>query len=292
MKDPQPEEVLALVKESPAHVAAHDKESWLALFSRSASIEDPVGSAPHARGGSANGDPIERFYETFIAPNEIRIESALDAVAGREVARDVVIHTRLSSGVSIDVAAYLLYEVAKEDGQLRLQRMSAHWNLPAMSWQVVSGGLAGLAAMTAVTFRMARFQGLAGIWGYMAGMRSIGSRGRGAVEKFAAAVRTRDERALASLLVERGAVVEWPVPVALRERSAAADLLAQLPPGTVLRCERPITGGPVTAFRFEVFGPAFADKIQPGIGFFYFDAATSRIARARFFFAGSQGGSP
>src|SRR5688572_19445394 len=90
------ETLLAVAKESPARVAVHDKAGWLALFAQQGIIEDPVGAAPHQRQGPAGGqDPLDAFYETFIAPNEISLASSLDVVAGNEVARDVVISTRL-----------------------------------------------------------------------------------------------------------------------------------------------------------------------------------------------------
>src|SRR5215212_421479 len=111
------EALLAVAKESPARVAAHDKAGWLALFARQGMIEDPVGAAPHRRSGSgeAGRDPLDDFYETFIAPNDIRLDSSLDVVAGREVARDVVISTRLPHGAEAEVAAYLLYEIVEEE---------------------------------------------------------------------------------------------------------------------------------------------------------------------------------
>jgi hypothetical protein len=258
-------------------VAAHDKAGWLALFCREAVIEDPVGTAPHRRGDSAKAiDPLERFYETFIAQNQIRFESSLDVVAGYQMARDVVIHTQLASGINIEVAAYLLYKTVQEQGELRISHMAAHWDLPRMSWQVTSNGLRGLTTMTAMTGRMLRFQGVSGIVGYMRGMvQGIGARGRAEVDKFASLVQKRDARALAALWQEHETLVEWPA----GETISAPDLLSRFPAGVGFAIERPISSGWVTAFRFTIAG----EKGLPGIAFFQFDPVTHRIARARFF---------
>ena len=77
-------ESLVAVGGSPAAVAAHDKEGWLSLFTPSAVVNDPVGSAPHR--GPAQ---LSRFYDTFIAPNTIGFQVNHDVVCGASVLRDV-----------------------------------------------------------------------------------------------------------------------------------------------------------------------------------------------------------
>ncbi len=277
------EQVLALAKESPALVAAHDKAGWLALFGQSAVIEDPVGSAPHRRSGAASlrglpgDDPLDRFYETFIAPNDVHMESSLDVVAGSMAARDVVISTRMSTGITVVVPTYLLYETTEEGGALRLKRLAAHWELPRMSWQVLSTGPRGLFTMTAVSYRMLRVQGLMGMLGYSRGMvQGIGAHGRDAVQRFASAVRARDVQTLAELF-ERDAVVEWPAEKAI----PTMEILSRVPAGMEFGIERPISSGWVTAFRFAV-GTSNGHR-RPGIGFFRFNPTTKRIEHARFF---------
>lgn len=281
------EQVLALAKESPACVGRHDKSSWLALFGRSGMVEDPVGAAPHVRGAGEAGeaDPLERFYETFIAPNKIRMESHLDVVAGGEVARDVTIFTELSNGAPVNVAAYLLYEIAPEGDALRIQRLAAHWDLPRMSLQVMTGGLRGLVAMNLVTVRMLRCQGVGGVVNYMRGMfQGIFGRGVAAVGRLAEALNHRDAQGLGQLFVEHDAVVEWPVAGGGgRQQLGPGALLEQLPKGARFAIERPLSAGWVTACRFTVSG---ADvQRQTGIAYFHFDQASERISRARFFVA-------
>lgn len=273
------EALLALAKESPARVAVHDKVGWLGLFARQGMVEDPVGAAPHRRGEGVDGkpDPLDAFYETFIAPNEISLVSSLDVVAGREVARDVVISTRLMHGAQAEVAAYLLYEIVDEDGALRIARLGAHWQVMDMSLRVMGKGLRGLLAVNAITLRMLRTEGLAGLAGYLRGFSGIGGQGPATLEKFAAAVHSRDATALATLFTEHDATVEWPIGEMLRP----ADFLQRLPAGAEWHFERPQNSGFVTACRFSLSGP---EPCQ-GIAFFHFDRDSRRIEKARFFSA-------
>ena len=119
------EQILETVQRSPALVAAQDKAAWIALFSSDGTVEDPVGGAVNRRGGNVESrtleDELSRFWDTFIAGNEIRFEVRADRLGASELARDVVIHTRLSTGMTIDVPAYLLYEVVLEQGAPRIQ---------------------------------------------------------------------------------------------------------------------------------------------------------------------------
>ena len=69
---------LDLVKASPATVAAHDRSGWMDLFALYAMVEDPVGGAPHhsggfdRRSGRRGHTVLGRFYDTYIAPNQVR----------------------------------------------------------------------------------------------------------------------------------------------------------------------------------------------------------------------------
>jgi hypothetical protein len=165
------EELLELVSRSPAAVRTHDKRAWLELFSRAAVIEDPVGTAPHHRTvpgeGTASGeDPLGRFWQTFIAPNQISLAAYQDIVIGDEVVRDVLIRSQLPSGLTIEVPAYVIYRTTEENGEARIEALMAHWELRSMLRQGIAGGLAGLSTMIQLGWRMLKIQGAAGVLGY------------------------------------------------------------------------------------------------------------------------------
>ena len=273
---------LDAAKASPECVAKHDKAGWLALFAEGGVVEDPVGSAPnrkgHFRGRSRSGDDeLGLFYETFIAPNEIRFEVLRDIVSETEVVRDVLIHTTLSTGLQVSVPAYLIYEMTEEDGEIRIARLAAHWELPRLSLQTLRGGLKGWTSMLRLSGKMLRIQGVAGMAGYSKGMlRGIFGRGRTVLSELCEAVARADEAAIAGLFVDGAAGIELP---AGQERSPH-QLLEHLGPGARLTPSDPNAAGWTTAFRFEL---ERSEGSEAGIGFLAFRPGTRKLVSARFY---------
>jgi hypothetical protein len=268
------QQLLRVVERSPACVAAQDRAGWLALFTRDGVVEDPVGAARTSRAA------LGSFYDTFIRGNQIAFEVFDDLTAAGEVVRDVVIHTRLATGLRIDVPAHLVYEVVDEDGALRIRRMRAIWDLRARTLAALTSGPRGLWTLCVVFATMLRAQGLMGVLGYARGLVSgIFARGPETVDRLAAAVGAGDPAALANLFTPRAAL-EFP---AGAPRSLAA-WLALLGPGAALRVSKAIAAGWLTAFRFVVEGGAQAGAA--GVALLEFDRSTRKIARARFFLRG------
>ena len=125
---------LALVECSPAAVAAHDKQGWLQIFARDCVVEDPVGSVPHvcSAGDQGPDSPLSRFYDTFISANDICFLVERDIVCDRHVVRDLSIEITMSPQVVVTVPMHLLYELTQQDGELRIARLAAHWELGPM----------------------------------------------------------------------------------------------------------------------------------------------------------------
>ena len=129
------DDCLRLVERSPAAVRAHDKQAWLALFAIHHVVEDPVGSTPHRtgvpgnRGRQRGAAPLSRFYDTFIAANDIRFHVDRNIVCGLHVVRDLTIEIAMSPQVTVHVPMHLLYELTEEGGELRISRLAAHWEL-------------------------------------------------------------------------------------------------------------------------------------------------------------------
>lgn len=272
------EDLLELVGRSPAAVAAHDKRTWLDLFCRDSVLQDPVGTAPHRRAPSTGrADPLDRFWETFIAPNQISLSAYQDIVIGDEVVRDVAIRAELESGVRVEVPAYLVYRTAEEDGEARIRARMAHWELRSTLWQVLGQGPAGLRAVVRLGWRMLRLEGLAGVLGYSAGLfRGIFGRGRRAVLDFAAALNARDRKALEGLIDGEGTRIEYPAGVG----ESLSEFLSGA--GRDLRLD---VSGPTSAGWWSscVFQASRGDVTHRGVAFFEFNPKTGKIASARFF---------
>ncbi len=212
---PQPEEMLSLVRRSPETVAEHDKAGWLDLFAHGATVQDPMGTAINRKGTpSSKGtgqDQLGAFYDTFIAPSEISFTVYQDIVIGNEVIRDVIIHTRLSTGASIDVPTYIRYRTTQEDGQLKIDSLEAHWQLLDLSLQVMKQGLLGCKTMLVMSWGMFENQGIQGLLDFSKGMLfGIFKRGPQTLEKFSTTLNTQDEKGFLSLFHDSEACIEFP----------------------------------------------------------------------------------
>lgn len=198
--------LLALAHASPAAVAAHDKDAWLALFARRHIVEDPVGGRPvlgglvDRRTRRRGNDALSRFWDTFIAPNDIRFHVERDDIVdGLTVVRDVTIETRLGGGVVAEAPMHLLYEATLDDGEPRIRRIAAHWEVAPMFAQVAGVDRAHIAAGTSMGLRMLRNLGVGGTLAFTAAVRSVGDRGKHAVRVLVDSANTGDTAALAVL---------------------------------------------------------------------------------------------
>lgn len=197
------EQLLAAVARSPQLVAAHDRTGWCDLFSADGQINDPVGSRPHD-GRVA----IENFYDTFIAPNALSFNVSHDIVCGMTVMRDLDILSVMSTGLRLTVPMHLRYDVIDERGALKIRRLYAHWELPAMLAQQL-GSMNGWATSLRLTPRLLQYQGVAGLVGFMRGLGGHGRAGKRAVEAFFAAVGKGDVGAAGACLTD-GCTLEVP----------------------------------------------------------------------------------
>ncbi len=260
------DELLEIVRQSPDRVAAHDKAGWLALFSRDGVIEDPVGAPPNPR------EALPGFYDAFLEGNDISFDVLADYTTANEVARDVSIHIRMSTGLQITVPSFLFYEVVEEDGAPKLRRMRAVWDLRKRSTSALASGPRGLWTLTSVSAAMLRALGLKWMLGYSRGLVSgIFARGPQAAEALAAAITAGDVEAAAALFVP-DTWVEFPVGV----RFPVRDWLVLLA-GSRTTVSAATSAGWLTAMRYEVEGGA------AGVALLEFDPQSKKIASARFF---------
>ncbi len=272
---PSRESIRALVARSPDRVAAHDRDGWLALFSDEAFIEDPVGSAPAPKAGGVLG----KFYDTFIAPHDIRFDVRDDYFLGNDVFRDVNIHTRVQAGVEVDVAAYLLYQLDETPGALHVRRMAAHWTLAKMTGVAMAMGPRAWWAMTRLFLRMVGVMGLPWVGSYLASLwRGIGRGGIKTLSELTRAIADRDEAAVSALFVLGGDPLATEIELGSRT-VAPSQLFDALPSGTLLEIDSPVAAGWTTTFRYRLVGP----MPMAGIGILQFDPQSRKIARARLF---------
>jgi hypothetical protein len=167
-------------------------------------VNDPVGSRPH-RGRAA----IEKFYDTFIAPNTIVFRVEKDIVCGMSVVRDLTVQTTMSTGVTLQVPMHLRYDLVQENGQLKIRRLGAHWELPFMIGQLLRTGLKGIWTSLKLGPQLIARQGLGGMIGFMRGFLGVGRAGKRTAQAFLSAASRGDRAAFANLLAA-SAGLEWP----------------------------------------------------------------------------------
>lgn len=175
------------INKSPAAVAIHDKPAWLGLFASGGLVNDPVGSRPHV-----GKDEISRFYDTFIAPNQIRFDVDKDTVCGMTVVRDLIIETTMSTGLRVDVPTHIRYELVDEHGELKIEHLYAHWELMPMVLQTLKQGIKGLTTYSKLSVHMIRCQGFGGVLGFMRGFGGVGKRGKLRAEEWLTAISQGD----------------------------------------------------------------------------------------------------
>jgi hypothetical protein len=196
--------LIAHVAQSPKLCAAHDRAGWVNLFAADGQVNDPIGSQPHD-GHAA----IERFYDTFIAPNALSFAVEHDIVCGMTVMRDLNIDTTMATGAKLSVPMHLRYELVDEGGALKIRRLYAHWELPQMMLQMSKQGLLGVWTSLALTPRLLRHQGVAGVVGFMRGYGGHGRAGKKTAEAFLTAA-SRGDLDAARAGVAEGCTFEAP----------------------------------------------------------------------------------
>jgi hypothetical protein len=277
-EDISPDRLLDVAKASPAAVASHDRNAWIALFSRHAAIEDPVGSKPHhnglhdARSGVRGSGPLERFYDTFIAPNDLAFHVEHDVVAPPFVLRDVAIEITMAAGLNVRVPMHLLYEITEEDGVLKVAHLRAHWELVPMVRQVLGNGWPGVVTMNRLSLRMILNQGIGAVLGFSSGMIGIHGAGKRTVTRFVDAVNGRNKVELAVLFGRGNAGIRF----GSRREILDPESFCERLDGR-LSVTKLISSGYVTSCTFSVRS---GDSESRGVGLFEFNSRTRKLHSA------------
>lgn len=265
--------LLACVEGSPAAVAVHNKPEWLSLFADCAVVEDPVGSKPQINLADENGQsPLSCFYETFIAANDIRFDVDYDVVCTGAVVRDLDIEIRMSDKVVVRVPMHLLYELTTENGEVRIKRLAAHWELAPMLRQQMQYGLASAVAGISSFWRMLRHMGLSGLQGFLQARETVGEAGKKKVEALVSAFNQKQNRALERLFTDDG-LMGWPY--GHDQRIAFWDI-----PEGRLRVEKLLSAGRAVSATFY-YNDGKTEK--RGVAIFHFDRRNLLLRDAQFF---------
>jgi len=110
---------------------ARDKQGWLALMADDICIEDPIGESPtNPRGEGVRGKTeVGEFFDKFIAPSKIVIETHESSAAGNESAHVLTLNTTLANGVVTRVHGIFTYRL---DDAGKLTNLRGYWRLTDM----------------------------------------------------------------------------------------------------------------------------------------------------------------
>jgi len=193
--------LLATVERSPQAVSVHDRDGWVSVFTPDARVEDPVGSQPHV-----GYQQISRFYDTFVGPRDIKFHRDLDIVTGHTVLRDLELEVAMGPGVALFIPAFLRYDLREVNGEWKVARLRAYWELPAMMLQFLRTGWRALAPAAKLSRGLLGNQGVRGTAGFVAGFRRVGARHKKLVETFLDAVVRGDKVAALGALSSSAAI--------------------------------------------------------------------------------------
>ena len=109
-------------------VEAGDRAGWLALFAPDAVVEDPIGESPFDPTGEGHRgiDAIGAFFDSVIAPNQVRFEVRSSHAGGSEVANVGTISTTMPDGTVVHTDGVFTYRV---DDEGRVAALRAYWQL-------------------------------------------------------------------------------------------------------------------------------------------------------------------
>lgn len=111
---------------SIAAVQAKDRTAWLELWHHDGLIQDPVGISPLDPSGEGHRgiESITAFYDTVIAPGEVRFHIRESFACGEECANVGTITTRSAEGSVARCELVMLYRV---DATGKLLSLRAFW---------------------------------------------------------------------------------------------------------------------------------------------------------------------
>ena len=202
------DDMFDLVAASPAAVGAHDRETWLNLFTADASIQDPVGSLILSRDPqAAEEDALSKFYSVFIETHEIAFLPYRDFIKGEEVLRDLTIETRMDVSCRLLVPAFLTYEVRETDEGLRIAALRAYWELSENALGIAKQAWNCSAASLALSERMLKVLGAPYALHYAGALNSVGELGKWQLKALQQAIAARDEKKIEDIFA-KGARIE------------------------------------------------------------------------------------
>ena len=116
------------------YAVAKDKENWLALFTKDALVQDPIGKSPLDPEGNGHKGiaAIEKFYDTVIANGDIEFTIIESIPCANECANYAQI-VNLVGDIKIETKMMVIYRINSND---KIESLRAFWDYQKMEKQL------------------------------------------------------------------------------------------------------------------------------------------------------------
>ncbi|MDC1360981.1 hypothetical protein N8293_01325 [Gammaproteobacteria bacterium] len=116
------------------YAVAKDKENWLALFTKDALVQDPIGKSPLDPEGNGHKGiaAIERFYDTVIANGDIEF-TIIESIPCSDECANYAQIVNLVGDIKIETKMIVIYRINSNN---KIESLRAFWDYQKMENQL------------------------------------------------------------------------------------------------------------------------------------------------------------
>ncbi len=116
------------------YAVAKDKENWLALFTKDALVQDPIGKSPLDPEGNGHKGiaAIEKFYDTVIANGDIEF-TIIESIPCADECANYAQIVNLVGDIKIETKMIVIYRINSND---KIESLRAFWDYQKMEKQL------------------------------------------------------------------------------------------------------------------------------------------------------------
>ncbi|MDC0922567.1 ketosteroid isomerase family protein [Gammaproteobacteria bacterium] len=116
------------------YAVAKDKENWLALFTKDALVQDPIGKSPLDPEGNGHKGiaEIEKFYDTVIANGDIEF-TIIESIPCADECANYAQIVNLVGDIKIETKMIVIYRINSNN---KIESLRAFWDYQKMENQL------------------------------------------------------------------------------------------------------------------------------------------------------------
>ncbi|MDB4166824.1 hypothetical protein N9671_01270 [Gammaproteobacteria bacterium] len=116
------------------YAVAKDKENWLALFTKDALVQDPIGKSPLDPEGNGHKGiaAIEKFYDTVIANGDIEF-TIIESIPCADECANYAQIVNLVGNIKIETKMIVIYRINSNN---KIESLRAFWDYQKMENQL------------------------------------------------------------------------------------------------------------------------------------------------------------